>query len=166
MNSIRRSQPYIVLLLALLVSSSIFAKEHFPKGCRPLAIKNETLVLSANQPSLTMIHNISDSDVWVTHLNQKGTASAGWSSRLQSSQWSALIHDKHTFKINCIESKPGHEQQVSCAEAIAVCQWKITKLPEKASGTFWAGENKPLFELIAYIERRGFEFSTLGNTLQ
>ncbi|MDF1645614.1 MAG: hypothetical protein P1U61_01350 [Legionellaceae bacterium] len=82
---------------------------------------------------------------------------AGWSSRLQANYWSALALEDKAFDLSCIESRPGHEQQVSCEQTLAACEWPITARPEKTQGVFWAGENMPLAALTAYISRRGFE---------
>ena len=101
--------------------------------------------------------NLSAFDVWITHPASDATFDSGWSSRLQGNQWSALALDKTKIKLNCIESKPGHEQQVSCEQALAACEWPITSRPEHAHGIFWAGENMTLTALTAYIGRHGFE---------
>ena len=70
-----------------------------------------------------MIHNISEMDLWITHPISDPSAGAGWSSRLQSKRWSAFALGSQSFELSCIESKPGHEQQVPCAGALVVCQW-------------------------------------------
>ena len=104
-----------------------------------------------------MLHNLSGLDLWITHPVSEADTAAGWSSRLQSGHWSALALDTTAFELSCIESKPGHEQQVSCEHALAICEWPITSSPEHTSGIFWAGENMSLTALTAYLSRRGFE---------
>lgn len=143
------------LLLLLLIHSS-YAEEGFPKNCQPISMLKQTLTLHAKEPMMVFIHNVSAGDLWITHPVSEPSASAGWSSRLETGNWSALIVDKKSFELSCIESKPGHEQQTPCSAALTVCQWTSVKLPDQAQGTFWAGENMPLDALKAYVGGKGF----------
>lgn len=146
---------YLVLCLSLL-SMNVAAKEMLPAGCNPVLVQDNSLTLTAKANELFMLHNLSDIDLWLTHPISDPSASAGFSSRLQGDHWSALAIDVESFEISCIESKPGHEQQVSCANVLAVCKLSDVSIPKKLSGTFWAGENMSLSELTAYVGRRGF----------
>ena len=78
---------------------------------------------------------------------------------MHAGNWSALVLDGEKFELSCIESRPGHEQQVACSAVLAVCQWPASTLPEKASGSYWAGEDMALSPLTAYIKRHGFVLS-------
>lgn len=140
----------------LLGSSCLFAESTFPAGCDPVAVQGESVTIKAKKSKLVFIHNITTADLWITHPVSNPGASAGWTSRLQAGNWSALSVDKPPFELNCIESRPGHEQQVPCEGAIAVCQWKGVKIPAGAQGTFWAGEDMSLSALTAAIGGRGF----------
>ena len=60
--------------------------------------------------------------------------------------------------LSCIESKPGHEQAVSCQQVLAVCTFQVTAHPKLKKNVIWAAENMPLSPLIAYLGRIGFEF--------
>lgn len=113
-------------------------------------------MLSTKKPLLVMIHNLSSTDLWITHPVSEPSASAGWSSRLQAGNWSALALDKESFELSCIESKPGHEQQVPCMGVISVCRWPVVTMPKQASGTFWAGEDMSLSALAEHLGGRGF----------
>ncbi|MCH9756127.1 MAG: hypothetical protein K0U37_02905 [Gammaproteobacteria bacterium] len=147
----------IFLTFFFLITTQLRAEEIFPNNCRPFAIKGESINLPAGTPRLIMLHNLSKFDLWITHPLSEKENNAGWSSRLQANRWSALSLGKKTFELSCIESRPGHEQQISCEQALAVCEWPITARPEKAHGVVWAGENMPLSALTAYIGRLGFE---------
>lgn len=148
----------LLAILIILSSWMTHAQEIFPTGCIPLAVQGELVKLSTDKPLIAMIHNLSNTDLWITHPVTDSGAQAGWSSRLESGKWSALALDSQTkkFTLSCIESKPGHEQQIPCSDVLAVCQWPDTKMPEKKSGTFWAGEDMDMLPLKAYIERLGF----------
>ena len=145
--------------MMLAITSLTAAQEMYPKGCSPWVIQTPEVALSSQQPTVMMLHNVSETDLWITQvLKDNPGVHAGFPSLLQAGKWSALTLDKPTegFTIRCIESKPGHEQPVPCVDVLAVCQWLKTKLPESATGAFWAGENMDFNPLKAYIERRGF----------
>ena len=151
---------YILAVTLLFIISYANAEEVLPARCTPLVVSGDLVVLPAAKSMVTMIHNLSTSDLWITHPVSDPSVSAGWSSHLQAGNWSALVLDGTEFELSCIESKPGHEQQVSCSTVLAVCQWSATSLPKKSTGTYWAGEDMSLSPLIAYIKRRGFVLST------
>lgn len=147
---------YFLPIMMILVTFNVSAEEVFPVGCKPLVVKNELVKLSAKKPTLVMIHNLSSMDLWVTHPVSESSANAGWSSRLQTGNWSALALDKKSFELSCIESRPGHEQQVPCVGLLAACQWPKVTMPKKETGTFWAGEDMSLSALTAHVGSRGF----------
>ena len=78
------------------------------------------------------------------------------STELQAGHWTALALDEKSFDLSCIESRPGHEQQVSCVGLLAVCQWQPTALPKTKEHTFWVGENMSLSALTAHVGSSGF----------
>lgn len=152
---------YILSIILVLTTINAWAEEIFPAGCKPLMVHDELVKLSAKKPTLVMIHNLSKIDLWMTHPVTEDAANAGWSSRLQGGNWSALALDKKTFDLSCIESRPGHEQQVPCAGLLAACQWTKVKMPKKQPGTFWAGEDMALSALKAHVGSRGFILPSL-----
>ncbi|MGQ3890741.1 hypothetical protein [Legionella sp. CNM-4043-24] len=147
---------WLPALLSVLLVSAAQADDNFPASCQPIAVQSDSLILKTTKPLVVLIHNISSSDLWITHPVSDPGASAGWSSRLQAGNWSALSVDKASFELSCIESKPGHEQQVPCVGMIGVCEWPGVKIPAQLTGTFWAGEDMALPALTAHIGGRGF----------
>ncbi len=147
----------VLVWMVLLLSGNLFAEGGFPSKCNPLMIDDELVKISADKPSLVMIHNVSVLDLWITHPVSDETANAGWSSHLQAGHWSALALEKGSFELSCIESRPGHEQQVPCKGLLAACQWMPVIQPKAATGTFWAGEDMTLASLKAYVGSRGFQ---------
>ena len=150
------SMKYILSIILMLGAVNTYAEEIFPAGCTPLVVHDELLKLVADKPALVMVHNLSKIDLWITHPVSDPSASAGWSSRLQAGNWSALALDKKSFELSCIESRPGHEQQAPCGGLLAVCQWSDVSAPKAESGTFWAGEDLTLSALMAHVGSRGF----------
>ncbi|CAM2845902.1 hypothetical protein [Legionella worsleiensis] len=141
----------------MLTSAFLYAESTLPNGCQPVAVQGESVLLKAKSSKLVFIHNLTNADLWITHPVTNPGASAGWTTRLQADNWSALALDKSPFQLNCIESRPGHEQQIPCEGAIAVCQWKGVTLPAGSNGTYWAGEDLSLQALTAALGGRGFK---------
>lgn len=144
----------------MIVVTGVYAEDTPPATCQAIAVKEESVMLKSDAPVVVLIHNQSKSDLWITHPVSEASASAGWSSRLQSGKWSALALDKKSFELSCIESKPGHEQQIPCTGAITVCQWNGVTMPAKASGTYWAGEDMTLSALSTHLGGNGFGLPT------
>lgn len=143
------------MLFALFTINASADDNNIPSSCKPVSVQGESVKLSAKKSVLIMIHNLSKNDLWITHPVSEPGASAGWSSRLQAGNWSALALDKNAFELSCIESKPGHEQQVPCTGAISVCEWAV-KMPAQSNGTYWAAEDMALSGLIEHLGGRGF----------
>ncbi len=151
---------YLLSLLLCIFSTVVFAEDGFPKGCQPISIVDDPLILkTAKPPVIAFMHNVSSSEIWVTHPVKEPSASAGWSSKLQGGNWSALAVQDETFELSCIESRPGHEQQIPCGSVIAVCVWSGVKMPT-GDGTYWAGEDMTLPALTAHLGGRGFILPT------
>lgn len=147
---------YFMTMVCVLFLGVIHAEEILPPGCRAQAIKNETISITG--PAMIMVHNLSDADIWLTH-----DTFTHLNSHIEKGQWSALSLDKESIEFNCVESRPGHEQQVSCKELVALCQWPSIR-PEKLKGSLWAGENRSLNALMAFVERQGFELQAKNNS--
>ncbi|MGL5742931.1 MAG: hypothetical protein ACRCXC_10545 [Legionella sp.] len=140
-------------------SLTVFAESTLPKGCQAVTVQGEAVTVQAKKSSLVFIHNLTAADIWITHPVTNPGASAGWPTRIQSGNWSALAVNKCPFVLNCIESRPGHEQQAPCEGAIAVCKWKGkgVKIPKNEQGaTYWAAEDMSLSALTAAVGARGF----------
>lgn len=144
----------------LLLTATTHAQDGFPATCKAVTVRGETLTLEPKQAGVFLIQNLSSSDIWITHPVSEPSASAGWSTRLEAGNWSALTVEKKPFELSCIESRPGHEQQIACEGVIAVCSWDDVKLPANANGTFWAGENMTLPALTAELGGRGYTIPT------
>ncbi|MBI2785550.1 MAG: hypothetical protein HYX60_04265 [Legionella longbeachae] len=149
----------LVFFCFSLLSFYAVAESTLPKGCQPVTVQGEAVTLKAKAKSLVYIHNLTSVDLWITHPVTNPGASAGWTTRLQGEKWSALALKKGPFILNCIESRPGHEQQVPCEGTIAVCTWKGkgVKIPaNKQNSTFWVAEDMSLAALNAAVGARGF----------
>ncbi|OGV44905.1 MAG: hypothetical protein A3F46_06115 [Legionellales bacterium RIFCSPHIGHO2_12_FULL_42_9] len=146
----------MMMCLLLGVGAVAFGQDNAPSSCRPLPVTGESIMLNVKKPVLILLHNVSDGDLWITHPVADPGASAGFTSHLMTKKWSALVVDKKSLELNCIESKPGHEQQISCEGQLAVCKWPIVKIAPKQLGTYWAAENMNWSDLTTYLGGRGF----------
>jgi hypothetical protein len=116
----------------------------------------------AKKNKLIFIHNIINTDLWITHSANNTDTTTSLTSRLQAGHWSALTVFKGNFHLNCIESRPGHEQQIPCENAVAVCEWSKTTFPEShKQANLWAKEDMSLEGLKAAIGAQGFVLPTI-----
>lgn len=148
----------LIMSLFMILSFNAFALDSLPYHCQSIAVTQATVMLpAASSPSLVMIYNQSDNDLWITHPITDPSASAGWSSRLQSNHWSALALGQDAFELSCVESKPGHEQQISCAGEIMVCLWPNLTEANRKKEPYWAAENMPLRSILSTLRQHGFK---------
>lgn len=137
-----------ILFIALIASPLSFADEILPNHCQAFVIDGDSIHIPKEKPRVMLFHNLAKTDIWLV--------SESTSSKLTPNNWSALALDKSALQLNCIESKPGHEQVVSCQEVISSCIWPISARPKDKKGLIWAGEDMQLENLSAYIARQGF----------
>lgn len=133
---------------------TVFAKEYFPKGCLPLVLKTVHLELKAKPKQLFFMHNIITHDIWLANR-----ARPKWTVQLKPGRWNVLYLPQGASDWHCIQSETGHEQQVSCQEAMAVCHWSVTapeRLGIKEGG--WLIENQSIVVAQAYLQRMGWLF--------
>lgn len=152
-----------LLIFFLLISYTNFscADPVLPASCKLIPVGEEAvLLISKDKPTLFLLHNISDTQLWLIHPAKDGSANAGFSSFLQIDRWSALLLPKKKLKLNCIESKPGHEQTASCNGLISVSRCSTATIPNKHPGIFWVAENLNLQILLEHLSAKGFELST------
>ncbi len=147
----------VAWIMILFCTLSAHADEIYPTGCVPLVLSGDVVHLPVEKLSVTMFHNLSSDDLWITHAASGEGVNRAWSSRLQASNWSALIVKDDPIELSCIESRPGHEQHVACVQVLAACQWQAIDLPKKSKDTVFAAENMQLSPLMAYIDRQGFK---------
>lgn len=151
---------YIFYFIFLLLPGFLYAKEAFPKGCVPIVLSQntQTVILKLKPPAIVMLHNLTDNDLWVIHPVSEFGVSAGWSTRIESDKWTALNLSYNEFALNCIESIPGHEQQVQCSEVLAACSYdNVTEsVDPKFATTYFIAENLILPETVALLLRQGY----------
>lgn len=131
--------------------TSTFAAS-LPPNCNPVMLDAENPTLKAVKTQIFVLHNIGVQTLWITHPTKNPGASAGYTSELGAGKWSALVLKNPEFAIGCVESRPGHEQAVSCAEAISVCSY--TTIPKDLQGNYWLVENQSMPKLQEALQKR------------
>jgi hypothetical protein len=146
----------LVFIGVLLLSSLTFAESTLPPKCKAIAVVGESVTVRAKKNKLIFIHNITNTDLWITETDLS-SAKSQLTGRLQTDKWSALGLTKGSLLLNCIESRPGHEQQIPCEGAIAVCLWDKATFPENHEhATFWASEDQSIAGITAALGAKGF----------
>ncbi|MFY7697766.1 MAG: hypothetical protein ACOVQX_02970 [Legionella sp.] len=131
--------------------------DRYPPGCNAMVVNAARIkILSKN--SIIMIHNKSKHELWLIHPSSKKSVGAGWSTRLQSGHWSALaIYNNQVFEIGCVESQPGHEQEIPCTDELLVCQYPMHQMTAKNGANHWIAEDMRLSALLAFVTTQGFK---------
>ncbi|WP_367608054.1 hypothetical protein [Legionella sp. W05-934-2] len=149
----------VQILLAMLTLTQVYAIE-LPKNCHLVGIKSENLKLKTEKDRVILIHNISDSDIYLSHVSSNDPgAQAGWTSRVDKNKWSALKLGKMEIRFQCVEVKPGHEQQISCQNILSVCRVAPIEQPKNGNGSYWVTENQTLSNMLEAVSSRGFQLT-------
>ncbi len=158
-NIVRQSIIAFFVLFLLIVKT--YAQEVLPNGCIAVVIKNDIVTLKVDKNMFIFIHNLSEENVWLVNQADVDNPQSALSSEIVAGTWSALALNQapQELKLSCIESKPGHEQKVSCQDVLAICQWPNTKISEDKKGIFFVAESMDLSGLTAYSERNGYSLS-------
>lgn len=132
----------LFLFVTGMISSSYATNEGVPQNCKPFVLKHDKIIPSSTKTMAVMIHNVSDLSIWITHPTKNDSMSAGFNSLLEADHWSTLVISGKSFLLQCIESKPGHEQLIACDQVLTFCELISAKLPSQSSENYWAKENK------------------------
>ncbi len=163
------------LILAFLMMTTLFfsnfvyadlshSDKFFLKKCNQEGIKviNKQLILNFNKKInndswVYLLQNISDQPVYINHpAEHPGTASAGWMSRLDEKQWSALMLTRKNFMITCQSNLANAiKEQPACKKLIKIYRFKPQTLSTDKQGNYWIVENKSLNRVIKNMNIRG-----------
>ena len=142
---------HIFFLLLMILYPGLHAQnalETLSIPCKSLVVQEATIILSSKKPVMIMVHNLSSNDLWITHSAPEKSAGVDLSSQIGPDKWSALVLTDKTFELKCIESQPGHEQQVPCFGLVAICELTKVSAPQKSKTSHWISENMELRALL------------------
>lgn len=157
----KKGRWFIKILILLFLMHDVFSHEYFPKGCKAWVIKNNLIDIKGKKNNLIFFHNISKNHIWLANRNV-----TKWTVELKPGLWNVFYLPQNNAAWRCIEAETGHEQQVSCHDVIAMCQWSAIA-PEqilKQSG-IWVIENQSVVVAKAYLERMGWLFNQVSSKL-
>ena len=142
----------LISFLCLLACIHLgYAKEFLPKNCHAVPIGDE-VIFEKNKKQLEMIHALSTHQIWLANReNSRLTVS------ITPGLWSVFYAPHVKSQWHCIQSEPGHEQQVPCQQVLALCE-RTAKPPKKdfSKFDFWVVNNLSYSELDAYLQRMGW----------
>lgn len=129
-------------------------------NCKSSQIKyaQHNLILNtkkANQPQIYVFENESTTPILLNHVKNPPGASAGWASKLNPQNASALMlmPNKHKFVMSC--SVFNSYQSLDCAKVLKVCVVKnLASEKMKTIGDFWVVENKPMNRALDTINKK------------
>ena len=107
---------------------------------------------------LFFIHNMTLTPLIVTHIKESPGAGAGWASRLNPGEWSALHMHRSDFTFNCYDIyDKGELTQVSCENSVIICTADSKEAAAHADiSSYWVAENQAFSQILEQVEKRGF----------
>lgn len=148
----------LYLILFLNLTGLARGELKLPNNCQPIAITSATVDFSSfvvQNPTLIIIHNLAKTNLWLT-LHDEVANYDNLSSMISADHWAAIIWSHKSSKFSCIETRPGHEQQISCEGMVFLCRWEITKSKKDIPANFWLAENMSLPILLEHLSSHGF----------
>ncbi len=144
---------FLLGLISVAHADDSAKNTQLPPGCVAVEVKyeqNGTVRLGGQadeeaKQRLFLFQNQLSHDLLIDPVLEEPAASAGWSTRLQPSKWSALVLGRTHLEFSCIEQRPGAMQYIDCEQVVTVCQIPKVKLAQ--SGSYWLAENQSLTEM-------------------
>lgn len=156
-----------LLMFTISASSSAQDVNLQAYGCHQsgLSFTNQGLTLTGQtgQPSqrLYLMQNKTGTPVIVNHPQKENAgAKAGWETKIDSGQWSALLVNKPSFALSCISRYGETDNIVPCAIVLMVCQLPhvIVSQKDQVGGAYWVAENMTLNRVLFSLQQRGISF--------
>lgn len=145
----------LCVILLINIVSGIFA---FPKNCQPMSDIKDSIAFKAKGQALFYLHNKGDNPIYMVFRNATGTAHAGWTSKIDPKQWSALTIEDRTLPFHCVEQTPRSEQRISCKRVIEACLFKHVLFSKESIGSYWVADNEGLEMVDEKVRAKGVQF--------
>ena len=89
------------------------------EDCIKLNTNSDKLALQWQKNSVLLLHNIHDEIIYLAAANNPSLTV-----KIDPQKWSVLLPPhKQEVNFNCIESKPGSEQRISCKNLVQACRF-------------------------------------------
>lgn len=157
----------VLIMNVSYADTPVKQEKEFLKHCNKagIAAKGNTLILNAkHNPKqadwVYVLHNTTKQPVYINHpADHPGTASAGWGSRIDAKQWSALMLNRPAFALTCQNSILNNKHSVvACKKVLQVYRFKPHHLAKNKQNSFWIGENQSLDKLLNTLHTRGINW--------
>jgi hypothetical protein len=119
----------------LLLGTMLFIESYalLPKDCKSIKIQHATnMEFDFKEPTVLYVYKKSTKNIqhnnakfWLVDADK--SSDDPLSIELLPDTWSAMFLPPVKVELICLESMPGHEQQLMCDEEITACQHKPTK---------------------------------------
>ncbi len=155
----------LTVLASLCSYSSTYAANPFGNNCMSKNFRhvNQQVILN-NLPSahqqIFLIHNISQESIMLNHVNPNHDSSmdAGWTTQLDTGNWSAIVLQSTHFALSCQARLPNQIVPVDCKMVITVCQMNPATITKALAGDFWLSEDYSASDLRQHMAARGVKF--------
>jgi hypothetical protein len=98
-----------------------------------------------------LIHNSTSGAIVINQLNTTGAmGGAGWTSKIDANQWSALAMSQSNLALNCESFSPPYYRMMDCSTGLSVCSYQS----KGNTGSFWIVENTSFPNVIKTLKQR------------
>ena len=140
---------------------------NYPLNCNDNGIlfRNWKIHLTRNRlathPQLLWLTNTSRQAVIIDMVNKHPSASAGWSSKIDPQNWSAMLQQKSRFALQCFTAD-GKYRHIDCGNMISACWMPVKAAKKVLNGNYWVSENRSMQGTYENIDHRGFYLLSPG----
>jgi hypothetical protein len=136
----------------LLLSNAVMAGS-FPRGCEVsgYGFNQDYLILNEKgEQTYFLIQNRSDEQIELEHYEPRPNVfmSPTLESKLAPTNWAAFASDEANTYFKCYKEIDKERIQVSCRDALDVCQYPRVKFALSNMGNYWVSTNKPQNQVI------------------
>ena len=152
---------YLTFLSSLticLLSSTALARN--PKGCKNIGVStlNDHLVLIPKlEANVFLIQNKSGRTIEIQRvIHNNNPLIIKLEAKLRPYAWTSLAIDHPSIEFTChtVSSHIG-SRQVSCQNALNVCQYAGTKFAKHNQGTYWVLQNQSKHNIVHKTIKKG-----------
>ena len=147
------SKKILFTLTTSLFCSNVVMADPFPRGCEVsgYGFSQDYLILNEKgEQTYFMIQNRSDKQIELEHFEPKANVfmSPKLESKLMPGSWAAFASDEANTYFKCYTPLDKERIQVSCRDALDVCQYPRVKFALSNMGNYWVSTNKPQGQVI------------------
>lgn len=143
---------------------------NYPVNCvrKGVGIKDWKVVARKNplatKTQLLLLTNVRKQPIYIDMYKKDPGASAGWLTRLDPQNWSALTTGMKHFAFVCLQQNGNKGlRKVDCGHYINGCWMTVNRKPHPNDGSYWVVDNKLLQAAYLIMNQRGFKLMPVGD---